>query len=254
MAANINRVVLVGNLTRDPELRQTPSGHGRLQPAHRRQHAPQGRCHAAVDREAELLRHHRLRQPGRELRAVPVEGPPGRRSTAASSGASGRRRTARSARPSRSSPTPCSSSAAAATATAAAAAAATSSCRQARRAAPTPTSRAPTTTSRSKESLLAAPKNNPTHRSRAGAEAHRPSRAGPPQVLLLLQVEGRRGRLQERQRASPLRVGEGQDPQPPHQRRVPAPPAPGRGRGQARPRARPAPVRRRQVGPRWKSS
>ena len=26
MAANINRVVLVGNLTRDPEVRQTPSG------------------------------------------------------------------------------------------------------------------------------------------------------------------------------------------------------------------------------------
>jgi len=26
MAANINRVVLVGNLTKDPELRQTPSG------------------------------------------------------------------------------------------------------------------------------------------------------------------------------------------------------------------------------------
>ena len=26
MAANINRVVLVGNLTRDPELRHTPSG------------------------------------------------------------------------------------------------------------------------------------------------------------------------------------------------------------------------------------
>src|SRR5882672_1052230 len=26
MAANINRVVLVGNLTRDPELKQTPSG------------------------------------------------------------------------------------------------------------------------------------------------------------------------------------------------------------------------------------
>ena len=26
MAANINRVVLVGNLTRDPELRHTPGG------------------------------------------------------------------------------------------------------------------------------------------------------------------------------------------------------------------------------------
>ena len=26
MAASINRVVLVGNLTRDPELRHTPSG------------------------------------------------------------------------------------------------------------------------------------------------------------------------------------------------------------------------------------
>ena len=26
MAGNINRVVLVGNLTRDPELRHTPSG------------------------------------------------------------------------------------------------------------------------------------------------------------------------------------------------------------------------------------
>src|SRR6266496_2312601 len=41
----------------------------RLQPAARRQHAPQGRRHRRVDREAELLRHHRLGQPGRELRA-----------------------------------------------------------------------------------------------------------------------------------------------------------------------------------------
>ena len=33
----INRVVLVGRLTRDPELRALPSGHERLQPAHRLQ-------------------------------------------------------------------------------------------------------------------------------------------------------------------------------------------------------------------------
>ena len=43
-------------------------------------------------------------------------------------------------------------------------------------------------------------------------KADRADRRRPPQVLLLLQVEGRRGRLQERQRASPLRVREGQDP------------------------------------------
>ncbi len=69
--ANINRVVLVGNLTRDPELRHTPERNRRLQPPPRREHAPQGRRDRRVDREAELLRHHRLGQPGRELRAVP---------------------------------------------------------------------------------------------------------------------------------------------------------------------------------------
>ena len=99
--ANINRVVLVGNLTRDPELRHTPSGMAvcslRIAVNTRRKDAT-GR----VDREAELLRHHRLGQPGRELCAVPLEGPARRRSTAASSGASGTRRTAPSARRSRS--------------------------------------------------------------------------------------------------------------------------------------------------------
>ena len=114
--ANINRVVLVGNLTRDPELRHTPSGMAvctlRLAVNTRRKDAADRR----VGREAELLRRHRLGQPGRELRAVPREGPAGRRSTAGSSGASGRRRTAPSARRSRSSPTASSSSAAAATA------------------------------------------------------------------------------------------------------------------------------------------
>ena len=78
MAANINRVVLVGNLTRDPELRHTPSGTAvcklRLAVNTRQK---DGR--RAVGRQAELLRRHRLGQPGRELRAVPLEGPPGRR-------------------------------------------------------------------------------------------------------------------------------------------------------------------------------
>ena len=76
--ANINRVVLVGNLTRDPELRHTPSGTAVCGLRHRGQHAPQGRRDRSVDREAELLRHHRLGPAGRELRAVPREGPPGR--------------------------------------------------------------------------------------------------------------------------------------------------------------------------------
>src|SRR5258707_503307 len=66
--------------------------------------------------------------------------------------------------------------------------------------------------------------------------------------MLLLQEQDRRGRLQERQRAAALRVGEGEDPFPPHQRCVPAPPAPGRRRRETLPRARPAPVHRREVG------
>ena len=77
--ANINRVVLVGNLTKDPELRHTPSGTAvcklRLAVNTRQKDGADRR----VGRQAELLRRHRLGQPGRELRAVPREGPPGRR-------------------------------------------------------------------------------------------------------------------------------------------------------------------------------
>ena len=147
--ANINRVVLVGNLTKDPELQAHLGRHVALQAADRRQHAAQGRDRP-VGRQAELLRRHRLGQPGRELRAVPLEGPPGRRSTAASSGASGTRPTGpASARPSRSSPR-ASSSWAAATA-AAAAATRRSSCPRAPPArAPTSRRPPPTTTSRSR--------------------------------------------------------------------------------------------------------
>jgi small subunit ribosomal protein S18 len=114
MAGNINRVVLVGNLTRDPELRHTPSG------------TPSARCGSRcntrrkdesgpVDGQAELLRHHRLGvNRARTARSTSRRDVPSR-STAASSGASGRRRTARSDRPSRSSPRASSSSAAART-------------------------------------------------------------------------------------------------------------------------------------------
>ena len=80
--AAINRVVLVGNLTRDPELRHTPSGTAVLQSASRGEHEAQGRDRP-VGRQAELLRRHRLGQPGRALRAVPRQGAPGRRRRAA---------------------------------------------------------------------------------------------------------------------------------------------------------------------------
>ena len=232
--ANINRVVLVGQP--DPRPRAPPHAerHRRLQPPPRREHAPQGRRDRRVDREAELLRHHRLGQPGRELRPVPREGPAGRDrrpARVARVGGAGRHQAPGR---SRSSPTPCSSSAGA---TAAAA-------RRRRRqpvraggraaAARTQTSaaRRPTTTFRSDVGGHVAGKNN-DGRSRKRTAA--PDR-GPAQVVLLLQVEGRRDRLQEHRRASPLHLREGQDPLAPDQRRLPPPPAPGRGRGQARPR------------------
>ena len=91
--ANINRVVLVGNLTRDPELRHTPSGTAVCKLRVAVNTRQEGSGHGPVGRQAELLRRHRLGQPGRELRPVP--GAPGgpSRSTAGSTGASGRPRT-----------------------------------------------------------------------------------------------------------------------------------------------------------------
>ena len=64
----------------DPRPRAAPHAerHRRLQPPPRRQHAPQGWRDRRVDREAELLRHHRLGKPGRELRPVPRARAPGR--------------------------------------------------------------------------------------------------------------------------------------------------------------------------------
>ena len=115
-ATNINRVVLTGNLTRDPGAALAAERHVRLQAAHRLQHPAQEQRDRRVGGQAQLLRRHGLGRAGRELRPLPRQGPAGRASTAASSGASGRTRTATSASRSRSSPTPCSSSAAATTA------------------------------------------------------------------------------------------------------------------------------------------
>ena len=64
---------------REPDAGPRAAAHaerdGRLQAPHRREHAPEGPRHRRVGREAELLRRHRLGQPGRELRAVPLQGP-----------------------------------------------------------------------------------------------------------------------------------------------------------------------------------
>ncbi len=63
MARNINRVIVVGNLTRDPELRHTPSGMAVCSLRHRRQLDAQGRDRP-VGGQAELLRRHRVGQAG----------------------------------------------------------------------------------------------------------------------------------------------------------------------------------------------
>ena len=93
---NFNRVCLTGNLTRDPELRTTSGGTSVCSLRVAVQHAPQGRIHRRVDREAQLLRRHGLGRAGRELRPVPLQGPLRSRSTDASNGGSGRTRTATS--------------------------------------------------------------------------------------------------------------------------------------------------------------
>ena len=75
---NINRVVLTGNLTADPELRPLPSGTsvGRLRLAvnTRRKNSQTGDWG-----DAQLLRRDGLRPPGRELRPLPGQGPADRR-------------------------------------------------------------------------------------------------------------------------------------------------------------------------------
>ena len=98
--ANINRVVLVGNLTRDPELRHTPSGTAvcslRLAVNTRRKDGATGEW-------TEKPNYFDITVWGSRARTAPSTSPRAGRSgsTAGSSGASGRPRTARSARRSR---------------------------------------------------------------------------------------------------------------------------------------------------------
>jgi len=75
-ATNINRVVLTGNLTRDPELRSTSGGTSVCSLRIACTHAP-SRFGRRVGRQAQLLRRHRVGRAGRELRQLPVEGTPG---------------------------------------------------------------------------------------------------------------------------------------------------------------------------------
>ena len=108
-ATNINRVVLTGNLTADPELRSLPSGTSvcslRVACNTRRKNA----SHRRMGGQAQLLQRHRLGSTGRERRPLPRPRAAPWRSTDAWSGASGRPRTAPSARRSISLPTRCSS-------------------------------------------------------------------------------------------------------------------------------------------------
>ncbi len=76
-ASNMNVVVITGNLTRDPELRSTPSGTSVCKLARRGQQPPERRPDRRMGRQAQLLRRDGLGSAGRELRQLPLQGPPG---------------------------------------------------------------------------------------------------------------------------------------------------------------------------------
>jgi len=68
--ANINRVVLVRNLTKDPRAAHTPSGTAVCKPAPRREHAAEGRTARPVewgDKPNYLRTSNRLGESGREV-------------------------------------------------------------------------------------------------------------------------------------------------------------------------------------------
>ena len=75
-ATNINRVIITGNLTRDPELRSLPAAECPSAGCASRATRAARTTERRVGRQAQLLRRDDLGPPGRELRPVPVEGPP----------------------------------------------------------------------------------------------------------------------------------------------------------------------------------
>ena len=234
MAGDINRVTIVGRLTRDPELAHLPSGTAVLQVGSRGQRSAEGR-RRQLDRQAELLRRQSVWQPGRRSEQPPGQRAPRRRGRSPRLvlvGSAGRHA---SARRWRSSPSPCSSSTVAETLGAAAVTASASSSRPQQPPA-TRTSRPPlrqTTTFRS--DAAARRRREARQGPAAGPQAPGPVvRPDPPEVVLLLQGQGRRDRLQEREPATPVHLGTGQDPLAAYQRRLPAASAASGSRRQAR--------------------
>ena len=77
-ATNINRVDHHRQPHRRSRAALAAERHLGLQAARRVQHAPQGQLDRRVGRQAQLLRRHRVGRAGRELRPLPLQGPPGR--------------------------------------------------------------------------------------------------------------------------------------------------------------------------------
>ncbi len=236
MAGNINRVVLVGNLTRDPELRHTPSGTPvcslRLAVNTRRkdesgqwtdkpnyfditvwgqqgencaQYLSKGRP-VAIDGRLEWREWEA--QDGAKRQAVEVVA----ESVQFLGGRQDGESVLRAGR-----------------------------CDRSRRRWRATTSR--TSPDRRRHSVLGASTEMAPEET-ATTPAHRPGhRAGQAQELPLLPGQGAGDRLQEPRAAAPVHLREGEDPLTPHHGRVPPAPDPGRGGGEAGARDGPPPVR-----------